>query len=107
MTLPYPNLKLVRVELQLDFVDSRGNAIAEMAASTARPMALSLKGNSMWYGFVLNDDSIERLQPGTSHFCTISFISHDSATEAFANGSSALFGDGSSTKGVFRIVSFE
>lgn len=107
MTIPYPNLKKVQAELRLDFVDSRGNAIAEMAASTARPMALSLMGDPMWYGFVLNDDSIERLQPGTSHFCTISFISHDSAKEAFVSGSSALFGDGSSTKGVVRIVSFE
>ncbi|MEN5425630.1 hypothetical protein ABE522_04520 [Stenotrophomonas pennii] len=107
MTIPYPNLKPVRAELRLDLVDSRGNAVAEMAASTARPMALSLMGDPMWYGFVLNDDSIERLLPGTSNLCTISFISHDSAKEALVIGSSALFGDGTSTKGVIRIVSFD
>jgi len=48
MSTPYPNLKPVLVELQLDEVDSRGGAVAEMIDSTARPMALSISPELMW-----------------------------------------------------------
>lgn len=107
MPVPYPNLKPVRVELQLDAVESRGLPVGEMVASTARPMALSLKAEPMWYGFVINDASIESIQSGTKVTCTISFITHESAREAFSAGASVLFGDSVSTKGVIRIIGFE
>lgn len=58
----------------------------------------------MWYGFVINDESIKLMQPGTLVSCTISFINHDRAKEAFCSGASIPFGDGASTKGVIRIV---
>jgi hypothetical protein len=78
-----PNLKPVLVELRLDEVDSRGGAVAEMIASTARPMALSISPELMWYSFVLNDRAITRIMPGTRAHCTISFINHDGAKEVF------------------------
>jgi len=107
MTIPYPNLKPVRVDLQLDAVDSCGLPVGDMAASSARPMALSLKGEPLWYGFVINDEFIDVVQPGTLASCTISFLNHDGAKEAFCSGASILFGDGASTKGVIRIVSLD
>ena len=48
MSTPYPNLQPVLDELQLDEVDSRGGAGAEMIDSTARPMALSISPELMW-----------------------------------------------------------
>ncbi|WP_459018176.1 hypothetical protein [Stenotrophomonas sp. PSU_St142] len=65
MSTPYPNLKPVLVELRLDEVDSRGGAAAEMIAATARPIALSISPELMWYSFVLNDRAITRIAPGT------------------------------------------
>lgn len=107
MSTPYPNLKPVLVELRLDEVDSRGGAVAEIIASTARPMALSISPELMWYGFVLNDCGITRITPGTRAHCTISFINHDGAKEVFPCGTVAAFGDGSSTKGLIRIIRFD
>ncbi|HIE0128361.1 TPA: hypothetical protein ACXI73_003485 [Stenotrophomonas maltophilia] len=107
MSAPYPNLKPVLVELRLDEVDSRGGAVAEMIASTARPMALSISPELMWYSFVLNDRDITRITPGTRAHCTISFINHDGAKEVFHCGTVAAFGDGSSTRGLIRIIRFD
>ena len=107
MSTPYPNLKPVLVELRLDEVDSRGGAVAEMIASTARPMARSISPELMWYSFVLNDRTMNRIRPGTRTNCTISFINHDGAKEAFPCGTLAAFGDGSSTKGLIRIIRFD
>lgn len=107
MSTPYPNLKPVLVELRLDEVDSRGGAVAEMLASTARPMALSISPELVWYSFVLNDRDITRITPGTRAHCTISFINHDGAKEVFPCGTVAAFGDGSSTRGLIRIIRFD
>lgn len=107
MSTPYPNLKPVLVELRLDEVDSRGGAVAEMIASTARPMALSISPELMWYGFVLNDRAIARIRPGTRTNCTISFINYEGAKEVFTCGTLAAFGDGSSTRGLIRIIRFD
>ena len=107
MNTPYPNLKPVLVELRLDEVDSRGVAAAEMIASTARPMARSMSPEHIWYSFVLNDRAITRLHPGTRINCTISFINYDGAKEAFPCGTVAAFGDGSSTRGLIRIIRFD
>ncbi|HFF2829127.1 TPA: hypothetical protein ACGCD9_003044 [Stenotrophomonas maltophilia] len=115
MSTPYPNLKPVLVELRLDEVDSRGGAAAEMIAATARPIALSISPELMWYSFVLNDRAITRIAPGTrarghagtrAH-CTISFVNHDGAKEVFRCGTVAAFGDGSSTRGLIRIIRFD
>lgn len=107
MKVPYPNLRPVRVELQLDQIDSRGAPVVDMAAETARPMALSETKEPMWYGFVLNDESISRISPGTTVNCTISFINHAGAQEAFERGVTVPFGDGASTKGVLRFIGFD
>ncbi|WP_164117931.1 hypothetical protein [Stenotrophomonas maltophilia] len=107
MSTPYPNLKPVLVELRLDEVDSRGGAVAEMIASTARPMALSISPEVMWYSFALNDRAITRIRPGTRTNCTISFINYEGAKEAFPCGTLAAFGDGSLTKGLIRIIRFD
>ena len=107
MSTPYPNLKPVLVELRLDEVDSRGGAVAEMIASTARPMALSISPELMWYSFVLNDRAIARIRPGTRANCTISFINYEGGKEVFTCGTLAAFGDGSSTKGLIRIIRFD
>ncbi len=107
MSTPYPNLKPVLVELRLDEVDSRGGAVAEMIAATARPMALSISPELMWYSFVLNDRAITRIAPGTRAHCTISFVNHDGAKEVFRCGTVAAFGDGSSTRGLIRIIRFD
>jgi hypothetical protein len=107
MSTPYPNLKPVLVELRLDEVDSRGGVVAEMIASTARPMALSISPELMWYSFVLNDRAITRITPGTRAHCTISFVNHDGAKEVFQCGTVAAFGDGSATKGLIRIIRFD
>jgi len=107
ISTPYPNLKPVLVELRLDEVDSRGRAVAEMIASTARPMARSMSPELMWYSFVLNDRAITRIHPGTRTICTISFINYDGAKEAFPCGTLAAFGDGSSTRGLIRIIRFD
>ncbi len=107
MSTPYPNLKPVLVELRLDEVDSRGDAVAEMIASTARPMAHSMSPELMWYSFVLNDRAITRIRPGTRIHCTISFINYEGANEAFLCGTLAAFGDGSSTRGLIRIIRFD
>lgn len=104
MSAPYPNLKPVLVELRLDEVDSRAGAVAELIASTARPMALSISPEVMWYSFVLNDRAITRIRPGTRTNCTISFINYEGAKEVFTCGTSAAFGDGSSTRGLIRII---
>lgn len=107
MSTPYPNLKPVLVELRLDEVDSRGGAVPELIASTARPMALSMSPRLKWYSFVLNDRTMTRIRPGTRTNCTISFINHDGAKEAFPYGTLAAFGDGSSTRGLIRIIRFD
>lgn len=107
MSTPYPNLKPVLVELRLDEVDSRGGAVAEMLASTARPMALSISPELMWYSFVLNDRAITHIAPGTRAHCTISFVNHDGAKEVFRCGTVAAFGDGSATRGLIRIIRFD
>lgn len=107
MSTPYPNLRPVLVELRLDEVDSRGGAVAEMLASTARPMALSISPELVWYSFVLNDRDITHITPGTRAHCTISFINHDGAKEVFPCGTVAAFGDGSSTRGLIRIIRFD
>lgn len=107
MITPYPNLRVVRVELCLDSVDSHGRAVLAMKASTARPMAFAIGPPPMWYGFVLNDQAVSVIEPGTSLTCTISFINHDGATDALQVGASSLFGDGASTKGVIKIVCLE
>jgi hypothetical protein len=107
MSTPYPNLKPVLVELRLDEVDSRGGAVAEMIASTARPMALSISPELMWYSFVLNDRAITRVAPGTRAHCTISFVNHDGAKEVFRCGTVAAFGNGSVTRGLIRIIRFD
>jgi len=107
MSTPYPNLKPVLVELRLDEVDSRGGAVAEMLASTARPMALSISPELMWYSFVLNCRVITRITPETRSHCTISFINHDDAKEVFPCGTVAAFGDRSSTRGLIRIIRFD
>lgn len=107
MRTPYPNLKPVFVELRLDEVDLRGGAVAEMIAPTARPRALSISPEFMWYSFVLNDRAVTRITPGTRAHCTISFINHDGAKEVFPCGTVAAFGDGSSTRGLIRIIRFD
>lgn len=107
MSTLYPNLKPDLVELRLDEVDSRGGAVAELIDSSARHMALSISPELMWYGFVLNDRGITRITPGTRAHCTISFINHDGAKEVFPCGTVAAFGDGSSTKGLIRIIRFD
>lgn len=83
MSTPIPNPRPVLIEMQLDELDSRGGVVAEMIASTAPVMALSICPERMWYGFVLNDRDITRIRPGTRTHCTISFINHDGAKEAF------------------------
>ena len=107
MSTPYPNLKPVLVELRLDEVDSHGGAVAEMIASTARPMALSISPELMWYSFVLNDRTITRITPGTRAHSTISFINHDGAKEALPDGTVAAFGNGSARRGLIRIIRFD
>lgn len=107
MSTPYPNLEPVLVELRLDEVDSRGGAFPELIASTARPMALSMSPRLTWYSFVLNDRTMTLIRPGTRTNCTISFINHDGAKEAFPCGTLAAFGDGSSTRGLIRIIRFD
>lgn len=104
MAAPHPDLTPVRVELRLDSVDSCGRAAAALRATTARPMVLAFGPEPIWYGFVLNDPSVDVIEPGTSVKCTISFINHDGATAALHCGASFLFGDGSSTRGVIRIA---
>ncbi|AVH92862.1 hypothetical protein AL480_19405 [Stenotrophomonas maltophilia] len=93
--------------MRLDEEDSRGGAVAEMIASTARPMAPSMSPELMWYSFVLNDRAITRIRPGTRTNCTISFVNHDGANEVFPCGTVAAFGDGSSTRGLIRIIRFD
>ncbi|HFT6993086.1 TPA: hypothetical protein ACGRQA_002421 [Stenotrophomonas maltophilia] len=107
MSTPFPNTRPVLVELQLDELDSRGGVVAEMIASTAPVMALSISPERMWYGFVLNDRAITRIRPGTRTNCTISFIDYDGAKEAFPCGTTAAFGDGLSTQGLIRIIRFD
>jgi len=107
MSTPYPNLKPVLVELRLNEVDSRGGAVAEMIASTARHMALSKSPELIWYSFVLNERAIARICPGTRTNCTISSINYEGAKKVFTCGTLADFGDGSSTKGVTRIIQFD
>lgn len=107
MIASYPNLKPVRVELRLDTVDSCGGAVVAMHASTARPMACAFGVEPMWYGFAMNDPAVPVIEPGTTVTCTISFINHDGAAEALHSGASFLFGDGASTRGVVKILSFD
>jgi len=107
MSTPYPDLKPFLVELRLDEVDSRGGTVAEMIASTARPRALSISPGVLWYSFVLNDRVVTRITPGTRAHCTISFVNHDGAKEVFPCGTVAAFGDGSSTRGLIRIIRFD
>lgn len=107
MVEPYPALRPVRVELCLDAVDSCGRTVMALNASTARPMAYAFGVEPMWYGFVLNDPAMPVIEPGATVTCTISFLNHDGAIEALHGGASVLFGDGSSTKGVIKIVSLD
>lgn len=74
-----------------------------MRQNNARPMALSRRGGELWYGFVINDSTIDVILPGETVTCVVSFLNHEDAQHAFPRGSSILFGDGVSTRGVLRL----
>lgn len=107
MNIPYPNLVSVRAEILLDAVDSKGRDVFEMVEESARPMALAIGQEPVWYGFVMNDESVKRIAPGSFVVCCVSFLNHDGAREVFPVGASILFGDGFSSRGVIRITGFD
>ncbi len=103
----YPEAITYLAEIQLDRVDSAGNATVTMHAEIARPMALCRRNGDMWYSFVLNDTSIDPILPGQATTCLVSFVNSEEAREAFPMTASILFGDGAVTKGTLRILSFD
>lgn len=107
MAIVFPNMPPIQAEIHLDLVDSNGGSNPEMNRENARPMAVSLRNGEMWYGFVINDSTVDVIEPGRSAICRISFLNHEGAKEVFQCGSSILFGDGSVTRGVLRIFAFD
>jgi len=103
MSVLYPAMQPIRAELRLDVVDSSGNPTFEMRPADARPMAVSVRKNNMWFSFCINDTTVVAVLPGTAVTCNISFINHVDAMQEFPRGASVLFGDGVATKGVLRL----
>ena len=91
------------VELRLDVITSEGLASAPLLAANARPSALKVAGRATWFGFIVNDRLFERIDPGQSVECLISFYNDEEAAEAFPPGASFLFGDCVSTRGLIRV----
>ncbi len=104
MAVVYPNMQPTWAEIHLDVTDSSGEPVQEMLQKYWRPMALSRRGGELWYGFVINDSTVESISPGQSVTCLVSFLNHEDAQHAFPPGASILFGDGVTTKGVLRLV---
>ena len=92
------------VVISLDEINSSGHRNSDMDFSKSRPMALSLKDNGVWYGFIVTRCESDRLRPGEKISAEIAFLNGDDAHVAFPLGSSALFGDGVMSKGVISIV---
>nr|WP_313225669.1 hypothetical protein [Stenotrophomonas pavanii] len=103
MTIVFPNMVPARAEIHLDMVDSLGGPVLEMRQNSARPMALSRRGGELWYGFVINDSTVDVILPDERVACVVSFLNHEDAQHAFPRGASILFGDGVSTRGVLRL----
>ena len=103
----YPEATAFLAEIQLDRVDSAGNATLTMHAEHARPMALCRCNGDMWYSFVLNDNSIDPILPGQATTCLVSFVNNEEVRKVFPVAASFLFGDGVVTKGALRILSFD
>lgn len=96
----------ILVDLSLDAVDSKGEAVLPLS-ETARPSALSMGRSTRWHSFVLNDLAVATVEPGQTVRCWISFFNHVDCRSAFPVGASVLFGDGVSTRGVFRVKELE
>ncbi|OEY99813.1 hypothetical protein BIY45_14845 [Stenotrophomonas sp. BIIR7] len=84
--------------------DSSGEPVPVMLQKYWRPMALSRRGSELWFGFVINDSSVESISPGQTVQCTVSFLNHEDAQHIFPAGASILFGDGIITKGVLKLL---
>lgn len=104
MAIVYPNMVPKRAEIHLDVTASSGEPVREMLPKYWRPMALCRSKGELWYGFVINDSSVESISPGQSVTCMVSFLNHEDAQNAFPTGASILFGDGFTTRGVMRLV---
>lgn len=74
MTIVFPNMVAARAEIHLDMVDSLGGPVLEMRQNNARPMALSRRGGELWYGFVINDSTVDVILPGERVACVVSFL---------------------------------
>lgn len=107
MGSPRVGMARMCVDLSLDAVDSRGGVVQPLDCANARPSALSIDGGMTWYGFVLNDSSVDVINPGQTVSCWVSFFNDVDSVSAFPIGASALFGDGVSTRGVIRIKAIE
>ncbi|MGH8039149.1 MAG: hypothetical protein ACREPD_15525 [Stenotrophomonas sp.] len=107
MAINYPNLTRTQVTVELDVTDSNGQLVHPVDWRISRPMALSIGIQKVWYEFVLNDLHIDRVLPGQSVSCDVSFLDHEGAKMRFHRGASVIFGDGAATKGVIRVISFD
>lgn len=93
-----------QAEIYLDETDSSSEPVSVMLQRYWRPMALSRRGSEPWFGFVINDSSVESISPGQTVKCTVSFLNHEDARKISQAGASILFGDGIIAKDVLRLL---
>ena len=86
--------RLFFADLTLDQFDSDGRACSSIVISKRRLMALSLKKNSTWYGFVIREADRDEIFPNSMASVEIDFLDTNGASAAFSNGASILFGNG-------------
>lgn len=85
---------LFHAELTLDQFDSDGQACSPIVISKRRLMALSLKKNSTWFGFVIREADGDEIFPNSVVSVVLDFLDADGASTAFPDGASILFGNG-------------
>jgi hypothetical protein len=93
-----------RALLHLDECSSDGARNNDFNLDRARLMALAIRDNCVWYGFVISRCGESKLRAGETVLVEVTFLNGSEAELVFNLKSSIIFGDGVNSKGTVTLI---